>query len=61
MKKYKVTIQLIIGYYDSEYQSPKLRDAEYIVDAENKFQAEKKAKEMDNTSFSVWEIITEEL
>ena len=59
MAKYNVTLSLIIGYYDSEYENPKLRDANYEVEADSEKEAIAKAKEIDNTSFSLWEAYVE--
>lgn len=60
MKKYLVTIVLIIGYYDQEYNEPKLRNVEYEVTANSESEAKTEAKwNLDKSSFSVWEIYTE--
>lgn len=61
MKKYLVTLVLIVGYYDSEYNEPRLRNIDIEVEAENENKAISKAKDLDQTGFSVWESYAEEL
>lgn len=61
MKKYLVTLVLIVGYYDNEYNEPRLRFSEITVEAATELNAIKQAKDLDRTGFSVWESYCEEI
>lgn len=61
MKKYIVTLVLIVGYYDNEYNEPRLRFNEITIEADTELNAIKQAKDLDQTGFSVWESYCEEI
>lgn len=69
MKKYTVTIMLIIGYYGTQdesgvevldYEQPRLRRLEIDVIATNEEDAITKAKQKDLSKLSVYESFVEE-
>ncbi|HEV3223903.1 MAG TPA: hypothetical protein VGZ90_13535 [Puia sp.] len=55
MNKFKVVLELIVGYYDENYEEPKLRRQEYEVMATDERDAINQAKQLDKTSFSIWD------
>jgi hypothetical protein len=59
MKTYKVRIALIIGYYNDE--SPKLKNETYTVQADSEKEAIEKAKVLDTSLLSVWDIDATEI
>lgn len=61
MKTYLVTLALIIGYYDEDYNEPKLYYAEHLVQAHSEDDAKRAARQMDKTSYSVYESYAEEI
>ena len=61
MKKYNVTLAHILGYYDDEDNTPKLKLTEVIIDAEDEEKAIKKAMDEDKTHWSIYECYDDEI
>lgn len=64
MKKYNVVIELVRGYYPANEdgdQDPIIERKEFEVLAENEPEAIKKAKELETSSYSIWESYAEEI
>jgi phosphopantothenate synthetase len=55
LKRYEVTISLVVGYNDDEERTPKLKHKDFEVEAENETEAIEKAKELETSLFSIWE------
>lgn len=61
MKKYLVTLVLIIGYYNGDYDSPCFKYEEYEVNADDEAEAKHIGKQLDESKFSVYESYAMEL
>jgi len=61
MKKYNVTISLIVGYYDDEDNTPKLKLQQFEVMANSETEAIKEAQKLDTSLLSVWETYANEI
>ena len=62
MKKYKVTIVLMLDpSRDIDTNKPKTKEVEFLVEADNKSEAVKKARELETSLLSIWEIYSEEI
>jgi len=69
MKKYTVTLMLVIGYHGTQnedgvevldYEQPRLKRCKIDVMADNEQDAIKKAKQQDTSKLSVYESFVEE-
>lgn len=66
MKKYKVYIHLIRGYYKDEegnddYENPNCEIKQFEVEAENEAQAIQKAMQLETSKYSIYESYADEI
>lgn len=61
MRNYKVTLSHIVGYYNDEDNTPRLKLTEVIIHAESEEEAIRRATIEDKTDWSVYESYAEEL
>lgn len=61
MKKYNVTISLIRGYYNDEDKTPNCEIKQFEVQADTEEEAITKAKELENSHYSIEEIYADEI
>lgn len=61
MKQYNVQLHLIMGYYDEEYNEPKIQIQEYRIEAESEEDAIRKAKQLDRSKLSVYDSQADEV
>jgi hypothetical protein len=61
VKKYCVTICLIDGYYDREYNEPRIKQVDFTVLADDEKSAIEIAKRQDKSHLSVWESYANEI
>lgn len=52
---YEVTLMLIDGYYDHEYNEPRLKPSYFTITADSEELAIKKAKQINTSPLSIWE------